>query len=93
MFNNWFRFKPGRASGGLGVGAEGLALMQTQSLPLVDGGMHGRRNMVQRSFAPIRGADVKMDRGVLAVDLRGNGSYLAGTLELQALAVNANKKG
>lgn len=92
MFNNWFRFRPGRAAGGLGVGAEGMALLQTQSLPLVDGGM-SPRYMVRRSFAPLEGARVDLDRGVLAVDLRGNGSYLSGQLALQALAVNANKGG
>lgn len=92
MFQNWFRFKPGRAVGGLGVGAEGMALLQTQSLPLMDGGMRGK-NVVRRSFAPLEGADVKLDRGLLTVDLRGNGAFLQGQLELQALAANANKRG
>lgn len=92
MFHNWFRFKPGRVAGGLGVGAEGMALLQTQSLPLTDGFMTPRY-MVRGSLAPLQGAEVKFDRSVPTVDIRGNGAYLQGQLALQALAANANKKG
>lgn len=69
----------------VGIGVEGLALEQPQTLPMYDGWMNPRY-MVRGQLDPQAPGFVKYGQQYQPVALNGNGLYLQGTLELQALA-------
>lgn len=70
---------------GVGVGVEVLGLEQPQTLPAYDGWMRPRYQ-VQRQLDPQAPGFVKYGQQYQPVALNGNGLYLQGTFELQALA-------
>lgn len=80
-----YRFRRGKAAGGLGTGASGMGLEQPQSLPANDGFMRAGY-LVRRVLAPQSPGFNKYARQFTAVDLVGNGSNIQGQLDLAALA-------
>lgn len=80
-----YRFRRGKAAGGLGTGASGMGLEQPQSLPANDGFLR-KGYAVLRTLAPQSPGYVKYDQRFTAVDLVGNGSNIQGQLDLAALA-------
>lgn len=83
-----FRYVIGKATGGPGIGAENMALVQSQTLPIDS--MYSSSRNVLKSFGPIAGGTVKPGQDLVSADLLGNGVYYSGTLGLGALSVDGN---
>lgn len=79
----FFQYRPGFASGP-GVGTEGLGLMKPQTDPIY--APYDRRHTVRGDLVPTGEGINKLIQDFQPVNIRGNGVYLQGQMDLQALA-------